>query len=86
MTDGDAVIEGATVPEGSTVVGVICAANRDPSRWDRPNEFDVTRDRKQHLGFGFGMHVCLGLNLARLETEVVPEPAVGPFAGLATRG
>jgi cytochrome P450 len=49
---------------------MFCAANRDPSRWERPSEFDVMRERKQHLGFGFGMHVCLGLNLARLETEV----------------
>jgi cytochrome P450 len=70
VTGGDAEIDGVRVPEGASVVALTSAANRDPERWERPHEFDVLRQKKQHLGFGFGMHVCLGLNLARLETEV----------------
>ena len=66
VVDGDAELEGVRIPEGSTMVLLIGAANRDPSRWDRPGEFDIFRERKQHLGFGFGMHNCLGLNLGRL--------------------
>jgi cytochrome P450 len=69
VSDGDAAIEGVRVPEGATLITFISACNRDPERWDRPAEFDIFREPKQHLGFGFGMHVCLGLNLARLETE-----------------
>jgi cytochrome P450 len=49
---------------------LIAAANRDPSRWDDPHTFDIRRPARQHLGFGFGMHVCLGLNLARLEAQI----------------
>ena len=45
-------------------------ANRDPSRWDRPDEFDLTREPKQHLAFAFGPHMCLGMHLARMETTV----------------
>ena len=46
------------------------AANRDPERWESPQEFDIFRPKRQHLGFGYGMHVCLGLNLARLEGHI----------------
>jgi cytochrome P450 len=46
------------------------AANRDPDRWPGPDRFDIRRQRKNHLGFGFGMHSCLGINLARLEAQI----------------
>ena len=92
VVDGDVEIEGVTVPEGARVVVLFGAANRDPDRWARPNEFDIFREAKQHLGFGFGMHSCLGLNLARLEVEVylnrmldlVPEWKLGEGANLGT--
>lgn len=70
VTDGDAEIDGVRVPEGAQAVPIVGAANRDPSRWDRPGEFDIVREHKGHLGFGFGMHNCLGLNLARLEVDI----------------
>jgi cytochrome P450 len=70
VTDGPADIDGVRVPEGGTVVCLLGAANRDPERWQDPAKFDVMREQKQHLGFGFGMHNCLGLNLARLEVEI----------------
>jgi cytochrome P450 len=70
VSGGDAEVEGVRVPEGAQIVAMVGAANRDPDRWERPNELDVLREPKQHLGFGFGMHSCLGMNLARLEIEV----------------
>jgi cytochrome P450 len=70
VVDGDAEVDGVRVPEGAQIIAMVGAANRDPDRWERPNELDVLREPKQHLGFGFGMHSCLGMNLARLEIEV----------------
>jgi cytochrome P450 len=55
------------IPEGEKVMCSLAGANRDPERWSDPDSFDITREPKQHLGFGFGTHSCLGLNLARLE-------------------
>jgi cytochrome P450 len=65
VTLGDVVI-----PPGSVVTPLQGAANRDPERWEQASEFDITRTPRQHLGFGFGMHSCIGLNLARMEAQV----------------
>ena len=45
-------------------------ANRDPSRWENPDEYDLFREQKQHMSFAFGPHMCLGMHLARMETTV----------------
>jgi cytochrome P450 len=63
-------LAGVRLEPGSVVTPLQGAANRDPERWDRPAVFDVTRPSRQHLGFGFGLHSCIGLNLARLEVQV----------------
>lgn len=47
------------------------AANRDPHEWERPNEYDITRRNAAPVGFGSGIHGCVGAVLARLEGEVV---------------
>ena len=66
----DTEVCGVPIPEG-TVVGVhIGAANRDGTRYRDPDEFDIFRDPKQHVAFGFGPHMCLGMHLARMETRV----------------
>ncbi|HWG00224.1 MAG TPA: cytochrome P450 [Trebonia sp.] len=65
-----APVAGVELPKDSTVMCFQAAANRDPSRWENPSVLDVTREPRQHIGFGFGMHSCLGMNLARLEIEV----------------
>lgn len=62
--------DGVTIPAGEIVVGYITGANRDPSRWDDPDVFDVRRPAKAHLGFGTGIHSCLGVQLARLEARI----------------
>jgi cytochrome P450 len=66
----DSNIQGIPIPMGAAMAPLIAAANRDPARWDDPHAFDIRRPPRQHLGFGFGMHVCLGLNLARLEAQI----------------
>ena len=60
----------APIAEGEAVACLLGAADRDPGRWDRPDRFDISRPSKQHFGFGFGLHLCIGLNLARLEAQI----------------
>lgn len=55
------------LPRGAVIHVCLAAANRDPARWDRPDEFDPFREPKPHLGFGHGPHACLGMHLARTE-------------------
>lgn len=61
---------GTHLPKGSVLHLCIGAANRDPARWDRPDEFDPSRPMKPMLGFGSGPHVCLGMHVARAEMSV----------------
>jgi cytochrome P450 len=63
-------LAGVVLPPGAVAMPLMGAANRDPARWPDPSAFDVTRAARQHLGFGFGLHSCIGLNLARLEVQV----------------
>ena len=62
---------GRADPGGLAGAGRDGAANRDPSRWDNPDAFDILREQKQHMAFAFGPHMCLGMHLARMETTVV---------------
>ena len=63
----DVELHGQTIRAGQHVGLWYGAANRDPRVFDRPYEFDVGRDPNEHLGFGHGVHFCLGANLARWE-------------------
>ena len=67
----DVEVAGTTVPEGAKVLLFLAAANRDPRRWDEPDRFALDRIASGHVGFGFGIHQCLGQMVARLEGEVV---------------
>jgi cytochrome P450 len=68
---GDIEVEGVTIPDGAELAVLLGSANRDEARYERADVFDINRPFKAHLGFGYGMHGCLGVTLARLETEVV---------------
>ncbi len=61
----------ATHPGGST--GHLCmgSANRDETRWPDPNTFDIHRPRQAHISFAGGIHICLGMHLARMETRAM---------------
>ncbi|WTW99488.1 cytochrome P450 [Streptomycetaceae bacterium NBC_01309] len=66
----DTEFRGTFMPRGSVIHMCIGAANRDPLRWDSPDEYDPTRAARSHLGFGRGPHVCLGTHVARAEMAV----------------
>jgi len=69
-TKEDVEIAGVRIPKGQQVVLSLGAANRDPSQFDRPDELDVTRERNPHLGYGHGIHFCIGAALARVEAQI----------------
>ena len=67
----DMDLHGAPVGEGERVLFSLAAGNRDPSVFENPEEFDLSRDNGHtHLAFGYGLHQCLGARLARLEGEI----------------
>ena len=72
----DVEVAGVRIPEGSVVAPLLGSANRDERRFAAPDAFDVTRDTRGHLGFGFGHHFCLGASLARLEAKAALEALV----------
>ena len=63
----DTQINGIAIAEGTPVSCIFASANRDEARWDDPDRFDIFRPARSHLGWGHGVHVCLGMHLARLE-------------------
>jgi cytochrome P450 len=65
----DTELAGVGLPAGSHVSLNVTAANRDPARWDRPDQFDIRREPKAHLTFGAGPHYCIGVHLAKREIE-----------------
>ena len=75
----DVDYHGTTVPAGSAILMLMAAANRDPRRYDDPDVYDIHRDDIQHLTFGYGLHFCLGANLARLEGRVALDELLNRF-------
>ena len=63
----DTELGGVRLPEGSVLEICLGAANRDPSRWDNPDVFDVARPVQHQLGWGMGTHQCMGMNVAKTE-------------------
>lgn len=78
----DVEIDGRTIPAGTTVSVSPVAANRDPDQWDEPARFDVTRDAFGHLGFGHGIHGCIGQQLARIEIREAVSALLSSFPDL----
>lgn len=63
----DTEVEHTLIPKNTRVLVVFGAANRDPEQFPNPDQFDIERKTIGHVGFGQGVHACLGMNLARLE-------------------
>ena len=63
----DTELGGVKIPKGGFVTVNLGSANHDESRWDRPDDFDIFRASKPHIAFGVGVHMCLGMHLARME-------------------
>jgi cytochrome P450 len=96
----DTELGGVEIPAGAVIHACLGAANRDPARWERPDEFDPFRPAKSHLGFGHGPHTCLGLHVARSEMvhgigallerlpglELDPDAPAPGFIGIYERG
>ena len=70
LSTADAEVEGVFVPEGTRVYLCFGAANHDPSVFERPLEYDIFRKKQANMGFGFGPHRCLGIEVARQEMIV----------------
>jgi cytochrome P450 len=67
----DVEIDGYVIPAGERCGLMFAAANRDPRRWNAPDRFEVRRDNRDSLGFGYGVHACVGRVLALLEAEAL---------------
>lgn len=63
----DTELGGVAIPAGATVMPMLGSANRQEDRYPDPDRFDIHRQARAHLGWGHGVHVCLGMHLARLE-------------------
>lgn len=82
-TTRDVTLHGVTIPAHSKVALLFTSANRDERKFERAEDYDVRRNPRDHLGFGGGLHACLGAALARLEARVAMEEilsALGDFA------
>jgi cytochrome P450 len=75
----DVTLGGQAIEAGQKVQIWEGSANRDAGVFDHPDEFDITRKPNPHLGFGQGVHYCLGANLARLELRVLFEELLSRF-------
>jgi cytochrome P450 len=78
----DTELAGVSIDEGADLALLIGAANRDERKYVDPDRFDLFREQRQHVGFGFGVHVCLGMHLARMESRVAINTLfdrLGPF-------
>ena len=71
LATSDYDVEGISIPAGSRVVVLFASANRDERKWEHADTFDVMRNTSGHLGFGYGIHLCAGASLARLEGQAV---------------
>jgi cytochrome P450 PksS len=63
-------VGGVTLQKGDFAMLLVASANHDPDEFEDPESFDVGRSPNNHLGFGFGIHHCLGAPLARMEAQV----------------
>jgi len=85
-TTREVEVAGTTIPEGEKVLLFLAAANRDPRRWSEPERFDIRRESAGHVGFGYGIHQCVGQMVARMEAEILLSALVKRVAKLDLAG
>jgi cytochrome P450 len=78
----DIELNGETVKKGDSVTVSLPAANRDPAKFGCPAELDIDRETSGHMAFGFGIHQCLGQNLARVQLRAGFSALLRAFPGL----
>jgi cytochrome P450 len=79
---GATTIEGVELPADGAINVCLASGNRDDSRWERPEEFDIARTPHGHLSFGAGPHICLGIHMARMEMRIAIEALLDRLPGL----
>jgi cytochrome P450 len=79
----DVVIGDVTIPAGERVMVYLASANRDPSKWADPANFELARERERHVAFGHGVHTCIGAPLARMEAKAAMGALVDRFSSIA---
>jgi cytochrome P450 len=82
----DLPVTDGVLPRGEFVMLLIGSANRDPDAFERPDDLDLSRSDNRHLGFGFGIHHCLGAPLARMEAQVALPALLRRCRDIALRG
>ena len=79
----DHELHGQSLVAGQQLLLMYSSANRDPSVFERPDDFDVRRSHNHHVSFGFGSHFCLGASLARLELRIVFDELIRRITNVA---
>ena len=79
----DTALEDKLLKKGDFILAALAAANTDPQKFDQPEEFRIERSPNPHMTFGSGVHTCLGLKLAKAETEVALKQLFQRFPGLS---
>ncbi len=79
----DMELQGRTIKQGDSVIGLLGAANRDPDVFEDPDTLDVTRHPNPHVAFGHGVHFCIGAQLSRLEGRIAVPALVRCFPKMA---
>jgi cytochrome P450 len=70
-TTREVELAGHRIGEGEKILMFLGAANRDPRRWENADRYDITRRTTGHVGYGSGIHMCVGQLVARVEGEVM---------------
>ena len=78
----ETMLGGVAITEGAVLEICLGAANRDRTRWDDPDAYDLHRPRQPHMGFGMGTHQCLGMNVARSEIYVAVDALLDAFPNI----
>lgn len=83
MARTDLAFHGVRLKQGDRVFGLLASANADPDHFADPERLDLKREGVRHAGYGGGMHLCLGMHLARIETEVALERILARWPDLS---